>query len=245
MKLFKSSNPMMSEKTFDSNVESHSGEAMTVNGAANKTLVFLAILMISAVIGWDLMLKGSMSMTWMYVCLFSAIGLAVFTAFKPQFAMYTGSIYCVLKGIALGAISVAYEIVFPGIVLQAILLTAGTAFGMLFMFKARIIRVTETFRSVIMIATAGIGIFYLISFGLSFAGIQIPMLHDNGALGIGFSVVVVALASLNLLLDFDFIEKGAEHKAPKFMEWMGAFGLVVTLVWLYIEILRLLSKLND
>lgn len=244
MKLFNSSNPMMNEKTFDVQT-GFSGETMTVNGAVNKTLIFLAILMTSAIIGWDLMLKGSISIGIMYGCLIGALVLAVVTYFKPQWVVYTGTLYCILKGIALGAISLTYNIVFPGIVLQALMLTAGTAAGMLFLYKAKIIRVTETFRSIILIATAGIGIFYLIAFGLSFAGVEIPMIHSNGPIGIGFSVFVVALASLNLLLDFDFIEKGATRNAPKYMEWMGAFGLIITLVWLYIEILRLLSKLKD
>jgi uncharacterized YccA/Bax inhibitor family protein len=245
MKLFKSSNPMMSEKTFDNYTESYQGEVMTVNGAVNKTLVFLAILIISAIIGWDMALKGNFSPTMMYVLIFVALGLAIVSAMRPQLVMYTGTAYCVIKGLVVGMISVMFEFAFPGIVIQALMLTAGTAAGMLFMYKAGIIKVTETFRSIIYIATAGIAIFYLIAFGLSFAGVQMPMIHDNGPMGIGFSVFVVALAALNLLLDFDFIEKGAERKAPKFMEWMGAFGLIITLVWLYIEILRLLSKLKD
>lgn len=245
MKLFKSSNPVMNEKTFENYTDSYQGETMTVNGAVNKTLIFLAILMISAVIGWDMAIKGQITTTILYVLIFGALGLAVFSAFKPQFVKYTGSIYCVAKGLAVGAISMFYEVVYPGIVMQALMLTAGTAFGMLFLYKARIIKVTETFKSIIIIATAGIGIFYLVSFGLSFAGIQIPMIHDNGPIGIGFSLFVVVLAALNLLLDFDFIEKAAQKKAPKFMEWMGAFALIITLVWLYIELLRLLSKLKD
>jgi uncharacterized YccA/Bax inhibitor family protein len=148
-----------------------------------------------------------------------------------------------LEGLFLGGISAFYEARYPGIVIQAVALTFGTAFALLMAYKSRLIRATENFKLGVFAATGGIFLLYLVSMVLGFFGIRIGFIHDSGPIGIGFSLVVVVIAALNLVLDFDFIEKGAEHGAPKFMEWYGAFGLVVTLVWLYLEILRLLGKL--
>lgn len=153
-----------------------------------------------------------------------------------------------LEGLFVGAVSAYYSFAFaelaPGIVLNAVGLTFGTAIAMYLLYSFKIIKATAKFRAIIITATAGIAIFYLIAFGLGFAGISIPFLHEGSAIGIGFSVFVVALAALNLILDFDMIEKGAELGAPKYMEWYGAFGLLVTIIWLYLEILRLLSKIS-
>ena len=157
----------------------------------------------------------------------------------------TAPIYAVIEGMILGSISAIFEKNYPGIVIQAVGLTFGVLFCLLMVYKSRLIKVTDNFRLGVVAATGGIALFYFISLALGFFGMRIPFIHESGPLGIGFSLFVVVIASLNLVLDFDFIEKGAEAGAPKFMEWYGAFGLLVTLVWLYIEILRLLSKLRN
>lgn len=169
---------------------------------------------------------------------------ALITVFKAQWSPITAPIYAALQGLFLGGLSATMDAMYPGIVIQAVALTFGTMFGMLFLYRAGIIKVTEKFRSGLLAATAGIFFVYLLSWILGFFGIQMPMIHEGGLLGIGFSLFVVVIAALNLLLDFDFIHKSSGMGAPKYMEWYGAFGLMVTLVWLYIEFLRLLSKLN-
>jgi uncharacterized YccA/Bax inhibitor family protein len=156
----------------------------------------------------------------------------------------TAPIYAVLEGLFLGGISAIFEMSYPGIVIQAVALTFGTLFCLLAAYKSRLIKVTENFKLGIVAATGAICLIYLVSIIMGFFGASIPMIHSSGPLGIGFSLFVVTIAALNLVLDFDFIERGSEMGAPKYMEWYGAFGLVVTLVWLYIEILRLLSKLR-
>ena len=153
--------------------------------------------------------------------------------------------YAVLEGLLLGGLSAMFEVRFPGIVSQAVFATFGTLFGLLFAYKTGIIKATENFKLGVFAATGGIAIVYLISFVMSFFGTRIPYIHESGLIGIGFSVFVVIVAALNLVLDFDFIEQGAESGAPKYMEWYAAFGLLITLVWLYIEMLRLLSKVRS
>lgn len=245
MSLFKSSNPVLGDKVLDRDYVIVNEGNMTVSGAINKTLIFLAILMASASFGYSMMLNGSFPLGAMYAGIFIAVGLAFFAYFKPEYIMYIGSAYCIVEGAVVGGLSAFYSILYPGIILQALVLTVAVLAGMLFLYKAKIIKVTEKFKSIIIMATAGIAIFYLIALILGMFGISIPLLHSNGPMGIGFSLFVTALAAMNLLLDFDFIEKGASRGLPKHMEWYGAFGLIITLVWLYLEILRLLSKLRD
>ena len=174
---------------------------------------------------------------------------AIVLAFKPVWAPYLAPAYALLEGLFIGGISVIINTAmadsYPDIIMQAVGLTFGVAISMFILYNFRVIKATEKFKSVIITATMGIAFFYLIAFVLSFFNIDIPFLHEGGWLGIGFSLFVVAIASLNLILDFDMIEQGAENGAPKFMEWYGAFGLMVTIVWLYIEILRLLTKLTS
>lgn len=245
MGLFKSSNPVLSDKILDKNYIMVNEGTMTVNGAINKTLIFLTILIAAAAGGYALFASGQFPLGAMYLGVFVAIGLGFLAYYKPQYVMYIGSVYCLVEGFVVGGLSAFYSFVYPGIIAQALVLTGAVLAGMLFLYKAKIIKVTERFRSIIIMATAGIAIFYLIAITLGFFGISIPLLHSNGPMGIGFSLIVTALVALNLLLDFDFIEKGAERGLPKHMEWYGAFGLIVTLIWLYLEILRLLSKLRD
>jgi uncharacterized YccA/Bax inhibitor family protein len=170
---------------------------------------------------------------------------AMVTIFKKTWAPATAPAYALLEGLALGGISAFFEVQFPGIVIQAVALTLGTLFALLVAYKSGLIRATENFRLGVLAATGGIMVVYLISFfGRMFFGWQMPFIHDSGPVGIAFSLFVVVIAALNLVLDFDFIERG-HGTAPKYMEWFAAFGLVVTLVWLYLEILRLLSKLRS
>jgi uncharacterized YccA/Bax inhibitor family protein len=171
---------------------------------------------------------------------------ALATIFRPQWSPYTAPLYALVEGVFLGLISEIYENAFsqPGLVLQAIGATVAVFATMLFLYKARIIRVTARFRAIVLSATIGIAVFYLVSIVISLFGVQVPFLYDASPLGILISVVIVGVAALNLVLDFDFIERGAQAGAPKFMEWYGGFGLLVTLVWLYLEMLRLLSRLR-
>ena len=160
-------------------------------------------------------------------------------------AMYVSApIYAALEGLFLGGVSAFAESMYPGIAFQAVILTFGTMFVMLFAYRTGLIKVTEKLKSGIIAATGAIFVIYMINFVMSMFGSSMPMMHDSGLMGIGFSLLVIGIAAMNLLLDFDFIEKNAAQGAPKYMEWFSAFGLMVTLVWLYLEILRLLMKLN-
>jgi uncharacterized YccA/Bax inhibitor family protein len=167
------------------------------------------------------------------------------TFFKPTLAPITTPIYAALEGLALGAISALVEMRFPGIVIQAVALTFGTLFCLLMAYRSGLIQATENFKLGVVAATGGIFMIYMVSWVLSFFGTSVPFIHESGIIGILFSLGVVVIAALNLVLDFDFIEQGAESGAPKYMEWYAAFGLLVTLVWLYIEILHLLMKLRS
>ena len=171
--------------------------------------------------------------------------IALFTIFRPKNSPYTAPAYAAIEGVALGGITMIFEAQYPGIGIQAIGLTFGILASLLFCYKSGIIKPTENFRLMIFAGTMGIFILYLVSFIMSFFGNSIGFIHSNGLFGIGFSLFVVAIASLNLVLDFDFIEEGAEKGMPKYLEWYGAFSLMVTLIWLYLEILRLLAKIRS
>ncbi|MBI5463539.1 MAG: Bax inhibitor-1/YccA family protein, partial [Ignavibacteriales bacterium] len=212
----------------------------------NKTGMMLLLLIAGAAYTWSLYLEQDPSVTlWMMVGLFGGLIVSFVTIFKKEWSPVTAPLYAVLEGFALGGLSVMLESLYPNIVIQAVALTFGTAGCLLIAYKSGVIKATENFKLGIFAATGGIALIYLVGWIMSFFGTSIPYIHENGLIGIGFSLVVVVIAALNLVLDFDFIEKGAEHGAPKFMEWYAAFGLMVTLIWLYIEILRLLSKLNS
>lgn len=252
MALFKSGNPTLSENRFKDTVLQDvviHDNAMTVNGTLQKFGFLFLMLMGTAFYAWKEVLgSGSNAQTFIYVGAFGGLGLAILLIFKKEWAPYIAPAYALLEGLFVGAISAYYNAAFaeiaPGIVLNAVGLTFGTAIAMYLLYSFKIIKATEKFKSIVITATAGIAIFYMIAIALGFFGIQIPFLHEGSAIGIGFSVFVVALAALNLILDFDMIEKGSEMGAPKYMEWYGAFGLLVTIVWLYLEILRLLSKIS-
>jgi uncharacterized YccA/Bax inhibitor family protein len=226
--------------------------AMTVQGAVAKTFLLLAILSATALWAWNAMADGRLAGGALLASGLGGFIFAMITIFKPTASPWTAPIYAALEGVFLGAISqviqLQYQEKYPqygGIALQAVSLTCGVLFVMLFLYGSRIIRVTDKLRMGIIMATGALCVFYLITVLLSFFGVMMPLVFSATPLGIGFSLFVVGLAAFNLLLDFDFIEQCASADAPKYMEWYGAFGLIVTLVWLYLEILRLLRKLAD
>ena len=221
--------------------------AMTVQGTVGKTFVLLAILMATAAWSWNASAGQTLAIGMLAVAGIGGFIVAMITIFKPTIAPWTAPIYAALEGVLLGAISQVIELQYgakvPGIAMQAVTLTCGVLFIMLFAYATRIIRVTDKLKMGIIVATSALCLFYVVSMLLSFFGVGVPLLFSATKLGIGFSLFVVGLAAFNLLLDFDFIEKSAASEAPKYMEWYGAFGLMVTLIWLYLEILRLLMKL--
>ena len=232
----RSGNPAFS-KGFGIN-ESISGEAMTLDGTVNKTGILLGLCVGGAYFGWN-------SPGLVMPAILIGFVIAIFTIFKPKNSPYTAPAYAAIEGVALGGLTMIFEAQYPGIGIQAIGLTFGILASLLFCYKSGIIKPTENFRLMIFAGTMGIFILYLVSFIMSFFGNSIGFIHSNGLFGIGFSLFVVAIASLNLVLDFDFIEEGAEKGMPKYLEWYGAFSLMVTLIWLYLEILRLLAKIRS
>jgi len=241
--MIKSGNPALSKKTFD-NLKSKTGEVMTLDGAVNKIAISLAVLLFAAYYTYT-----NAVMNYVWVGSIGGFIVALITIYKKEWAPVTVPIYAVLEGLALGGISKLYAEMFePGIVPQAISLTLGILIALLFAYKTKIIKVTENFKLGVFAATMGLLIVYLISYFMSvFGGTGLPIMNPANAsvLSIGLSIFVIVIASLNLVMDFDFIEKGVENGAPKYMEWYSAFGLLVTLIWLYVEILRLLAKLSS
>ncbi|MEN8662156.1 MAG: Bax inhibitor-1/YccA family membrane protein [Lentimonas sp.] len=239
-------NPTLSEKTFRE--FPRASNAMTLNGTVNKTALLLFGVIAMAALSWRRTMMAEDFSTLIPYILVGAIGgmvVGLVTIFKKEWAPVTAPLYAVLEGLFLGVISAMFEQMFPGIVFQAVLLTFGTLAALLMAYKSGLIRATENFKLGIVAATGAIMMIYLVGFVMSYFGTGIPYIHESGMIGIGFSLFVVVIAALNLVLDFDFIENGVEHGAPKYMEWYAAFGLLVTLIWLYIEILRLLSKLRS
>ena len=237
----RSGNPTLTAQTFKSVSNTGSGQ-MTIEGTVNKTALSLLLLMVSASYTWSNPSPGLMMFG-----MFGGFILAIVTVFKKTWAPYTVSGYALLKGLALGGISYIFESQYPGIVSQAVFLTFGILGALLLAYKSKLIKPTENFKLGVAAATGGIAIMYLISWIMSLFGSGIPIMNPSNSsmFSIGFSIFVVIIASLNLVLDFDFIEEGSEKGAPKYMEWYGAFGLLVTLIWLYLEILRLLAKINS
>ncbi len=240
----KSSNPAFSSKIFDKQGFVQSGERMSVQGTVNKSLILFACTLLPAYYVFDMFLAGHSTMGLLLVGAIGGLIAAMVTIFKPTVAPISAPIYAALEGLFLGGISAIAEMNFPGIAFQAVILTFGTMFVMLVLYRTGIIKVTEKLKSGIIAATGAIFVVYFINFIMSMFGSGMPMMHEGGMMGIGFSLLVIGIAAMNLLLDFDFIEKNALHGSPKYMEWYSAFGLMVTLVWLYMEILRLLMKLN-
>ena len=245
----RTANPALNAKTFtDVPRIADPSRVMTIQGTVNKTLLMLVLLLIPAAWVWNkfFAVGNPQAITpWLYGGVFGGLIVALVTIFKKQWAPVTAPLYAVLEGLAIGGISAVFEAQFPGIVIQAVALTFGTLFCLLLAYKSRIIKATENFKLGVVAATGGIFVIYLVTIVLGFFGIHMPYIHDSGIIGIGFSLFVVIIAALNLVLDFDFIESGAAAGAPKFMEWYAAFGLMVTLIWLYLEILRLLAKIRS
>jgi uncharacterized YccA/Bax inhibitor family protein len=247
MAIFKSGNPAMN--VFKNTIALPGDGAMTETGTLNKFFLLFLLVMASASLTWKAFYDGVNVMPFMLGSAILGFIAAIVVISKKEWAAYVAPVYALFEGVFLGAISASYNNAFaktaPGIVTQAVLLTFGAVIAMFFLYRFRIIKVTDKLRSVIFIATAGIAIFYLLSIVLRLFHVDIAFIHEGSMLGIGFSLFVVVIASLNLLLDFDMIEQGVAAGAPKYMEWYGAFGLLVTIVWLYLEILRLLGKLAD
>ena len=249
----RSGNPALKESTFldlaTGSVVQGDSQAMSLNGTVNKTGLLLLLTVITAAYAWSQITitpEGATGlMPFMLIGGLGGFVLAMVTVFKKTWAPVTAPAYALVEGLFLGAISSVFEARFPGIVMQAVMLTFGTLFALLMAYRSGLIKATENFKLGVAAATGGIFLLYLVSFGLSFFGIKVPYIHESGLIGIGFSLFVVVVAALNLVLDFDFIETGVEQRAPKYMEWYAAFGLMVTLVWLYVEFLRLLSKLQS
>ncbi len=248
MALFQSDNPTLSQKIFSRSLDQSDAGVMTVRGSIGKFGFLLFMVLAAASYTWYLYYNNQQQtmVTLMWVGIIGGLISVLAICFKPTLAPYLSPAYGILEGFFLGAISAvlndAFSEKYPGLVMQAVGLTFGVALAMFLLYNFRVIKATEKFKSTIFAATAGIAIFYVITLLLRVFGVNIPFMYDSSLLGIGISLFIVAIAALNLIIDFDMIEKGAEMGAPKYMEWYGAFGLLVTMVWLYIEILKLLSR---
>jgi uncharacterized YccA/Bax inhibitor family protein len=249
----RSGNPALNQNTFldvgsGQVVSRADGEVMTLNGTVNKTGFMLLLLVATAAYPWSLFTPENPGavMPWLLVGGIGGFIVALVTVFKKTWSPVTAPLYAALEGLFVGAISAMFEASFPGIVMQAVMLTMGVLAALLMAYKSGLIKATENFKLGVVAATGGIAMLYLINFGMQMFGFQgMGFIHESGTFGILFSLFVVVIAALNLVMDFDFIESGVDAGAPKYMEWYAGFGLVVTLVWLYLEILRLLSKLRD
>jgi len=239
----------LSERTFRAAAASVPfGETMTVNGTINRALILLLCALATAAWTWMQFFESRDPAVVAPYILGGAIGgmvVAFVTVFKQHWSPFTAPIYALLEGLFLGGISAMFELRFPGIAMESVALTFGVCLCMLIAYRTGLLRASQKFTVGVIAATGAIALLYLVTMLLGFFGVQVPAIYGSGPVGILFSLAVVVIASLNLILDFSFIEQGASQGAPKYMEWYGAFGLMVTLVWLYLEILRLLAKLRD
>jgi uncharacterized YccA/Bax inhibitor family protein len=254
MALMKTSNPALSENTFRNLSDSQYGGVidatgrMTLNGTVNKTGILLVCAIATAAWTWRLFSQSrdiADVSPLMLVGLFGGLICAMVTIFKKEWSPVTAPLYALLEGLVLGGVSALLDLKYPGIAIQAVSLTFGTLFVLLIAYRSGLIHVTQKFRLGVVAATGGIFVFYMLQMLLGFFGFHFTSINGSGPIGIGFSLIVVGVAALNLVLDFDFIEQGVQYGAPKYMEWYGAFGIMVTLVWLYLEILILLSKMRS
>lgn len=248
---FNSKNPFLNNKTFSSKEKVHQAtlidynQEMTLSGTINKSLILFLLLTASAIVIWWLTFNGMNPMVPAFGGAIIGLILVVTSAFKPQYSPYLAPGYALFEGLFIGGISAIFEAKYPGIVIQAVGATFVTFIICLGLYKYKIVKVTEQFKSVVVAATLAIATYYLISWLFSMFSSFVPVHYGNSMMSIGISVFVIIVAALNLFLDFDRIEEGAKQKMPKYMEWYGAMGLMITLVWLYIEFLRLLSKLSS
>lgn len=239
--------PALNQNTFSTESRLVEGEKMTIQGAVNKASILLALVTAAAAYTWYLAFSGHLQTAMPLIWGGAAGGfvLGLVTIFKKDWSAVTAPIYAICEGFFLGGISAVLEMQYRGIVLQAVMLTFGTLAALLGAYKMRLIVATDNFKRGVVAATGGIALVYLVTMVLRlFFHANLPFFYGSGPLSIGISLVIVVIAALNLVIDFDVIEQGAERGAPKYFEWYAAFGLLVTLVWLYLEILRLLSKLN-
>lgn len=248
MALMRTSNPALKRltSTLTGQVRD-AADTMTLQGTVNKTGFLLILLAIPATLTWN-MFRADPTGAALPIALVGLLGgfvVAMVTIFKMSWAPFTAPLYAILEGLCLGAISAVFETAYHGIAIEAVGLTFGVLLAMLIAYTSGLIRPSENFKLGIVAATGGIALLYLATIGLGFFGVQVPYIYGNGPIGIAFSLFVVGLAALNLVLDFDLIETAVATGAPKYMEWYGAFGIMVTLIWLYLEMLRLLSKLNS
>ena len=246
MALMKTSNPALNSKIFQGQPVALD-EAMTLNGTVNKTGILLLCAVATAAFAWHTFMQthsAAAVLPLLWTGLIGGFIFALATIFKRTWAPFTAPVYALLEGLALGSISAVFEVRYPGIAMESVALTFGTMFVLLLAYRSHLIPVTQKLRLGIVAATGAIALFYIAEIVLGFFGFHFGAINGSGAIGIGFSIVIVIVAALNLILDFDFIETGVQARAPKYMEWYGAFGLMVTLVWLYLEILRLLSKVR-
>jgi uncharacterized YccA/Bax inhibitor family protein len=246
----KSSNPALAANTFTTlRYQAERSEAMTVQGTVIKTMLLLLLCLLSA--GWTWVKfyqsggNGAAITPYLGIGALGGFIVAIVTAFKKEWSAITAPLYAVLEGLFIGGLSAQLETLYPGIVIQAAGLTFGTLFSMLVLYQTGLIRATQNFKIGVFAATGGIALVYLVTMVLSFFGVHASFMYSNSWLSIGISLFVVVIAALNFIIDFDFIEQGAKQDVPKYMEWYGAFAMMVTLVWLYIEFLRLLSKLRE
>lgn len=243
--VMRSANPALNANTFRNLTGSTGSKTMTIAGTVNKTALALLLLMTTAIYVWNLPLGSPRASLYMMVGVIGGFITALITIFRKHWAPTTVPIYALLEGLFLGGISRIFDARYPGVANQAVFLTFGILAALLVAYKSGLIKPTENFKLGVAAATGGVAFVYLISWIVGMFGMAVPVIHSNSGFGILFSLVVVGIAALNLVLDFDFIEEGAERGVPAYMEWYGAFGLLVTLIWLYLELIRLLSKLSS
>lgn len=225
-------------------VTSTNSEAMSTTGSARAALILLSLVVASGAWSWAT-LEGSTQYTAMWISSLVAFGVAIYTCFRPQHARFTAPVYALLQGVVVGTFSKWLNELYPGIVAQAVLATLAIVFVMYTLYSTRVIKVTERFRLIVIGATLGVCLLYLINFVLVLFGASLSIITGSGAFGILFSLAIIAIAASNLALDFDFIERGAQAGLPKYMDWAAAFGLIVTIIWIYLEVLRLLAKIKN
>ncbi len=249
MSMMRTANPALSENTFAGLIGAGTDNQMTIQGTVNKSFFLIVLVFVTAYMSWQSAYPAGWSETtmpsipgWYLPSLLAAFIVGLIIIFNKTTAPYLAPVYAVLEGASLGALSAIFEARYPGIVMQAVMCTFGTFFALLMAYKSRLIPVTENFKLGVVAATGGIAVVYLIDLILMYFGKQVPFIHEGGPMGIAVSVFITCVAALNLVLDFDFIENGSKQGAPKYMEWYASFGLLVTLIWLYLEILRLLAK---
>jgi uncharacterized YccA/Bax inhibitor family protein len=250
--IMQSGNPALNKNTFldaaSGAVVSHGDQAMTLNGTVNKTGLLLVLVLVGAMFSWSQFSGPASLQAMLPLMIGGALGgfvLAIVTVFKKTWAAATAPLYALAEGLFIGGLSAIFEMRYPGIVMQAVGLTFGVMAALLLAYRSGLIRATEKFKLGVVAATGGVFLLYMANMVMGFFGHSMGFINGSSGMGIAFSAVVVVIAALNLILDFDMIEQGVNARAPKYMEWYGAFALVVTLVWLYLELLRLLSKLQS